>query len=426
MTAAPRHFHYVKNDLCAEDVPLQAVAEKYGTPLYVYSAAQIRDNYRAYDVALSRTLGRGAYTICYACKANSNQAVLELLRKEGAGADIVSAGEMQRALAAGIAPDKIIFSGVGKTAEDIDAALTAGVVHINIEAEAELDLIAAIAKKRRVTAQVAVRVNPNVDAGTHAKITTGKKENKFGIDIEAVPALFKRGRKLAYVEMNGVAVHIGSQLTSLTPFKRAYQRLAKLVVTLRQQGAALTRVDLGGGIGIAYRGDETPPDLHLYALMVRDVFAGLGVHLCLEPGRSIVGNAGVLLSRVVQIKKGTAKSFAIIDAGMNDLLRPALYDAYHGLSPVRKSSGRRLTYDVVGPVCESSDIFLSAEKLSPLSVGDLVVLRDAGAYGAVMSSAYNARPPAGEVLVAGKKHARIRHPQTVQDLIDQDIVPAWI
>lgn len=418
-------FRYVQNQLHADSVALATLADTYGTPLYVYSATQIRDNYRAYDVALTRALGRGAFTICYACKANSNQAVLELLQHEGAGADIVSGGEMQRALTAGIPADKIIFSGVGKTAEDIDAALKAGVVHINIEAEAELDLVAAIARKRRVTAQVAVRVNPNVDAKTHAKITTGKKENKFGIDIDAVPALFKRGRRLPFIEMNGVAVHIGSQLTSLAPFKRAYQRLATLVGALRQQGNTITRVDLGGGIGISYRG-ETPPDLHLYALMVRDVFQKMDVHLCIEPGRSIVGNAGVLLSRVVQLKAGTAKTFAIIDAGMNDLIRPALYDAYHGLSAVKKSTGRAKTYDIVGPVCESSDIFLSDEKLPALAVGDLVVLRDAGAYGAVMSSAYNARPPASEVLVSGKRHARIRRQQTVQDLIAQDIIPAWL
>jgi diaminopimelate decarboxylase len=425
VTTPATTFRYIDRNLHAEDVALAKLADAYGTPLYVYSAAQIRRNFHAYDDAFGRVLGRGAYTICYACKANSNQAVLELLQTEGAGADIVSAGEMRRALAAGVAPEKIIFSGVGKTAADIDAALAAGVVHINIEAEGELEMISAIARKRRVTAQVAVRVNPNVDARTHAKITTGRKENKFGIDIDAVPALFRRARRQPFIEMNGVAVHIGSQLTTLAPFKRAYQRLARLVAALRRQGETITRVDLGGGIGISYRG-ETPPDLHLYALMVRDVFDGMDVHLCLEPGRSIVGNAGVLLSRVVQLKSGTAKHFAIIDAGMNDLLRPALYDAYHGLMPVTKKTGRARTYDIVGPVCESSDVFLTNEKMPVLETGDLVVLRDAGAYGAVMSSAYNARPPAGEVLVSGKKHARIRRQQTVDDLIAQDIVPAWL
>ncbi len=418
-------FTYRNRALFVEDVSLDALAKAYGTPTYVYSAAQIRANYRAYTDALSRALGKGRYTVCYACKANGNQAVLSLLQREGAGADIVSAGEMHRALAAGIAPDKIIFSGVGKTADDIDAALKAGVVHINVEAEGEIALIAEIAKKRRVTAQIAVRVNPNVDAKTHAKITTGKKENKFGIDIGEVPALFNRARKLSHVQMNGVAVHIGSQLTSLAPFKRAYQRLAALVVTLRKQGHDITRVDLGGGIGISYR-DETPPDLNLYALMVRDIFAPLDVHLCLEPGRSIVGNAGVLLSRVVQLKPGHGKTFAIIDAGMNDLLRPALYDAYHGILPVKAATGRKKTYDVVGPVCETSDTFLTGEQLAPLAVDDLVVLRNAGAYGAVMGSTYNARPLAGEVLVDGKKHARIRVQHSVADLIKQDIVPTWV
>lgn len=419
-------FTYRDRDLFVEDVSLATIAKAYGTPTYVYSAAQIRTNYAAYTVALTRALGKNRFTVCYACKANGNQAVLSLLQREGAGADIVSAGEMQRALAAGIAADKIIFSGVGKTAEDIDAALKAGVVHINVEAEGEIAIIAAIAKKRRITAHVAVRVNPNVDAKTHAKITTGKKENKFGIDIDEVPALFDRARKLAYVQMNGVAVHIGSQLTSLAPFKRAYQRLAALVTTLRKQGHDITRVDLGGGIGISYRDEETPPDLNMYALMVRDIFEPLNVHLCLEPGRSIVGNAGVLLSRIVQLKPGHGKTFAIIDAGMNDLLRPALYDAYHGILPVAASAGRKKTYDVVGPVCETSDTFLTGEHLAPLAVDDLIVLRNAGAYGAVMGSTYNARPLAGEVLVDGKKHARIRVQQSVADLIKEDIVPKWV
>lgn len=421
----PTTFTYRNRALFVEDVSLATLAKTYGTPLYVYSAAQVRANYRAYNDALNRALGKDRFTICYACKANGNQAVLALLQREGAGADIVSGGEMQRALAAGIPADKIIFSGVGKTAEDIDAALAAGVVHINVEAEGEIALIAQIAKKRRVTAQIAVRVNPNVDAKTHAKITTGKKENKFGIDIDEVPALFARARKHSHVQMNGVAVHIGSQLTSLAPFKRAYQRLATLIVALRKKGHDITRVDLGGGIGISYK-DETPPDLNLYALMVRDIFEPLGVHLCLEPGRSIVGNAGVLLSRVVQLKPGHGKTFAIIDAGMNDLLRPALYDAYHGILPVQQTSGRKKLYDVVGPVCETSDTFLTGEQLAPLAVDDLVVLRNAGAYGAVMGSTYNARPLAGEVLVDGKNHARIRTQQSVQDLIKQDIVPKWV
>lgn len=425
MTTPATSFAYKNTRLFAEGVDLATLADAYGTPCYVYSAKQIRDNFRAYDVALSRALGRGNFIVHYACKANGNQAVLRLLQQEGAGADIVSVGEMKRALQAGIDPAKIIFSGVGKTAEDIDAALKAGVVHINIESAPELDIVAAVAKKRRITAQVAVRVNPNVDAGTHAKITTGKKENKFGIDIGHVTPLYTRGAKMPYVEMSGVAVHIGSQLTSLAPFKRAYQRLAVLVKKLQRAGHGLRRVDLGGGIGISYRG-ETPPDLHLYALMVREIFGPLDVKIHVEPGRSIVGNAGVLLSRVVQVKQGEAKTFAIIDAGMNDLMRPALYDAYHAVLPVRQKKGRRKNHDVVGPVCESSDTFVTAEPLPPLAAGDLVALRDAGAYGAVMGSTYNVRPLAGEVLVDGKKHARVRKAMTVQDIIAQDIVPEWI
>lgn len=425
MTKPTTAFAYKKNRLHAESVDLAAVAATYGTPCYVYSAAQIRDNFRAYDVALSRALGRGNFTVHYACKANGNQAVLRVLQQQGAGADIVSVGEMKRALKAGIDPAKIIFSGVGKTAEDIDAALKAGVVHINIESAPELDIVAAVAKKRRVTAQVAVRVNPNVNARTHAKITTGTRENKFGIDIGHVMPLYRRGAKMPYVAMSGVAVHIGSQLTSLAPFKRAYQRLAVLVKKLQSEGHDLCRVDLGGGIGISYR-DETPPDLHLYALMVRDIFAPLNVKIHVEPGRSIVGNAGVLLSRVVQMKEGEAKTFAIIDAGMNDLLRPALYDAYHAVMPLVKKSGRKKTYDVVGPVCESSDTFVTNESLPMLAAGDLVALGCAGAYGAVMASTYNARPLAAEVMVDGKKHAAIRRQTRVEDLIAQDIVPKWL
>lgn len=418
-------FKYHKNTLHADDTSLQDIAETYGTPCYVYSASQVLTNYRAYENALGSVMSRAAFTICYACKANGNQAILSLLAKAGAGADIVSAGEMARALKAGIKPDKIVFSGVGKTEAEIDLALKSGLRQINAESEPELALISKIAKRRKVMVDVALRINPNVDAKTHAKITTGKKENKFGIDIDLAPALFKRARKLPNIRLSGVAVHIGSQLTSLAPFKRAYTRLAQLVVSLRKAGHDISRVDLGGGIGITYR-HETPPDLYMYALMVRDIFAPLNVHLYFEPGRAILGNAGVLLTRVVQIKQGTAKRFVIVDAAMNDLLRPALYDAYHAIAPVKHKAGKAQLCDVVGPVCETGDTFLKDEKLPSLAAGDLVAMLNAGAYGSVMASTYNARPLAGEVLVSGNKHSRIRRAQSVDDLIKQDIVPAWI
>jgi diaminopimelate decarboxylase len=418
-------FTYKKNTLHADDVSLSQLAEKYGTPLYVYSETAIVDAFAAYDDAMSKVTARNNYTICYASKANSNVAVLTALRKRGAGADIVSGGEMARALAAGIPPSKIVYSGVGKSEEELTQAIRHGIFQINVESAPELEMISKIAVRLKKRVSVSIRVNPNVDAKTHAKITTGKKENKFGIDIDQAPKLYARAAKLKNIDAIGVAVHIGSQLTSLEPYRRAYTRVAQLVALLRKKGHAIQRVDLGGGIGITYK-NETPPDLYLYALMVRDIILTLGVHVILEPGRSIVGNAGVLLSRVVQVKEGGHKRFLILDAAMNDLIRPALYDAYHAVTPVAKKSGRKKKYDVVGPVCETGDTFIRDLDLPELAAGDLVALMSAGAYGAVMSSNYNTRPLAGEVMVSGTRHAAIRKKQTVDDLINQDVVPAWV
>lgn len=415
---------YKKNDLYMEDVALADVADQYGTPLYCYSAAQITRNYQAYHDAFAQVADAGSVTICYATKANSNVAVLKLLGSLGAGADIVSGGEMARALAAGIPPGKIVFSGVGKSETELEDAIRKNIFQINVESEEELALINAIATRRKKTVAVSIRVNPNVDAKTHAKITTGKKENKFGIDIDRAPALYKRAKAMKGINALGVAVHIGSQLTSLAPFKRAYQRVATLVELLRKQGHTISRVDLGGGIGITYK-DEVPPDLTFYALMVRDIIMPLNVHVVLEPGRAIVGNAGVLLSRVRHVKHGTGKKFLILDAAMNDLMRPSLYDAYHAVLPLKKGRGSTV-YDVVGPVCETGDTFLTNEKLPPMKDGDLVAIMTSGAYGAVMSSNYNTRPLAPEVLVHGKKTDLIRRVQTVEDLIRNDIIPAWI
>ncbi|MBI1215962.1 MAG: diaminopimelate decarboxylase [Alphaproteobacteria bacterium] len=421
MSGKQKNTGYKKNALYMEGVELAHIAETFGTPVYCYSATQIEQNYDAYRKALSSVMDAKNFTICYACKANSNLAVLRLLQKQGAGADIVSGGELQRALKAGIAPGKIVYSGVGKSEAELTEAIRRGLFQINVESERELELISKIAVKLKKKVPVAIRVNPNVDAKTHAKITTGKKENKFGIDISKAPALYRRAQKLKGVDAVGVAVHIGSQLTSLAPFKRAYARVAELVVKLRRQGNDITRVDLGGGIGITYK-DETPPDLYLYALMVRDTILQLGVHVIIEPGRSIVGNAGVLLSRVVNVKQGTGKKFLIIDAAMNDLMRPALYGAYHAVLPCKKSSSKTV-YDVVGPVCETGDTFLTGERLPAMKPGDLVALMTGGAYGAVMSSNYNTRPQPAEVLVRGDGCALVRRRQTVEELMGHDIIP---
>jgi diaminopimelate decarboxylase len=415
------NIRYKKSSLFMEGVDLAHVAETFGTPAYCYSASQIERNYDAYRKALSSVMSPRDYTICYACKANSNLAVLRLLQKQGAGADIVSGGELQRALKAGIAAGKIVYSGVGKSEAELALAVKTGLFQINVESERELELISKIAVRQKKKVCVAIRVNPNVDAKTHAKITTGRKENKFGIDIDKAPALYRRAQKLKGVEAVGVAVHIGSQLTSLAPFRRAYARVAELVKKLRRQGNDITRVDLGGGIGITYK-DETPPDLYLYALLVRDTILPLNVHVVIEPGRSIVGNAGVLLTRVVNVKKGTGKKFLILDAAMNDLMRPALYGAYHAVLPYRKGA-KSATYDVVGPVCETGDTFLTNERLPALKPGDLVALMSGGAYGAVMSSNYNTRPQAAEVLVRGDCCALVRKRQTVEELMKNDIIP---
>lgn len=415
---------YKKNALFMEGVALEKIVAAYGTPVYCYSATQIESNYNAYRRALARVMPEEQFTICYACKANSNLAVLRLLQKLGAGADIVSGGELYRARKAGIPAAKTVFSGVGKTDDEIEAAVKAGLFQVNVESAHELETISRIARKHRKTVRVALRVNPNVDAKTHAKITTGKKENKFGVDIRHAPALFDRARRLPNLEPVGVAMHIGSQLTSLAPFGRAYMRIAELVRLLRRQGHEISRVDLGGGIGITYK-DEMPPDLSLYALLIRDIILPLDVHVVIEPGRSIVGNAGVLLSRTVQVKEGRDKKFLIIDAAMNDLLRPSLYGAYHEIVPLRKTAGKAI-YDVVGPVCETGDTFLKDERLPNLKAGDLVSIMTSGAYGAVMSSNYNTRPLAPEVLVKGNRFALVRAVQSVADLVRNDRIPDWV
>jgi diaminopimelate decarboxylase len=416
-------FSYVDGVLHADAVAVPAIAEAVGTPFFCYSAGQLRANWRAFERALAP---RGV-DVCYAVKANSNQAVIALLAGLGAGADVVSAGEMHRALAAGVAPRRIVFSGVGKTRAELDAALAAGIAQINVESLPELDMLSAAAVAAGRTATVVIRVNPDVDARTHAKITTGRKENKFGIDIDHAPAAFRHARSLPGIAPVGIAVHIGSQLTDLAPYRDAYARVAELARALRAEGFGIDRLDLGGGLGICYR-DEAPPDLDAYAAVIDETVGDLGCHLMVEPGRSLVGNAGILVARTIVVKEGTHRSFVILDAAMNDLIRPTLYDAWHEIRPVAAppAEATRSPYDVVGPVCETGDTFAVQRPLPPVGAGDLMAIWSAGAYGAVMASSYNTRPLAPEVLVDGDRFAVVRKRPNLEEMLAAETVPDWL
>ena len=409
--------------LCVDAVPLARIAAAVGTPVYVYSAAAIEGAYRRFRAAF-----RGEEVgVCYALKANSNLAVVALLARLGAGADVVSEGELRRALAAGVPPGKIVFSGIGKTQSEMAFALEAGIHQINVESLNELEALSAVAARLGRKARIAIRVNPDVDAQTHAKISTGKAENKFGIDLAHAVAAYRRAADLPGLAPEGVAVHIGSQLTSIEPFRLAFARLVELVRRLRAEGIAINGLDLGGGLGIRYHA-ETPPDLDAYAAMVQELTAGLGCTLTFEPGRLLVGNAGLLLSRVLYVKEGATRRFVVLDAAMNDLIRPALYEAFHDLVPVREptETAEKSVADVVGPVCETGDTFATRRPLPPLTDGDLVAILSAGAYGAVMSSTYNSRLLAPEVLVRDDRFDVIRPRQTYQDLLALDRVPVWL
>ncbi len=366
--------------------------------------------------------------ICYALKANSNLAVICTLAKLGAGADVVSEGELRRALAAGVPVGKIVFSGVGKGEDEMALALDAGIHQFNIESEPELEVLADMAAARGRRAPVAIRLNPDVDAGTHAKIDTGRKENKFGIAIDRAHAVFARAAELPGLAIVGVAVHIGSQLTDLAPFRAAFERVAELVADLRADGHPIRRLDLGGGLGIPYHDDDVPPSPTDYAAMVREVAEPLGCEVVLEPGRLLVGNAGVLVTRVIYVKEGSTRGFVIVDAAMNDLLRPTLYDAYHAIIPVREPEDGAPTraLDVVGPVCETGDIFAAQRPLPPLQPGDLLAICSTGAYGAVMASGYNTRLPAPEVLVRGDAHAVVRPRPSYDEVLGQELMPDWL
>ncbi|MFQ5939275.1 MAG: diaminopimelate decarboxylase [Alphaproteobacteria bacterium] len=416
-------FAYRAGVLHAEDVPIPRIAEGIGTPFYCYASAGLGRRYRAFADAFA---GLPA-TICYALKANSNLAVVRTLARLGAGADVVSEGELRRALAAGVPAAKIVFSGVGKTEGELALALETGILQINVESESELEALDNLARARGVKARVALRVNPDVEAGTHEKITTGRKGNKFGIEVERVPGLYARAATLSGIEPVGLAVHIGSQVTDLAPFAAAFARIAGLVAELRAAGHAVRRLDLGGGLGIAY-GRETPPSPAEYASLVEAVIGPLEAELVLEPGRALVADAGVLVTRVLYVKDGSTRRYVIVDAAMNDLLRPALYDAYHAIRPVQEAAAEAATapVDVVGPVCESGDTFAVGRRLPPVRSNDLLVIDSAGAYGAVMTSSYNTRPPAPEALVKGSEYAVVRPRPDIDDLLGQDLMPDWL
>lgn len=407
------HFAYRDGTLFAEGVDLRALAQAVGTPVYVYSEATLRRHFRVFADAFAGIDALVAYSV----KANSNIGVLKVLQSEGAGADVVSGGELQRALRAGIEPGKIVFSGVGKTAEEIRAALHAGILQFNVESAPELAAINAIARDEGTRAPIALRINPDVAAGGHEKISTGKKEDKFGVAWSEARALYAAAREMDAITVTGVDLHIGSQIDDLMPFEKAFAKTADLIADLRSDGCAIDTLDVGGGLGIPYGDAQAPPHPDDYAAMIKRVTAPLNVKLIFEPGRMIAGNAGILLSRVIYVKEGEQKQFLILDAGMNDLVRPAMYDAYHDIWPVREANEPKTTYDVVGPVCESSDRFAKARPLAEMAAGDLAAIMSAGAYGASQSSQYNSRPLIPEVLVHGDTYTVIRRRPTFDEMI---------
>ncbi len=424
--------HFVLQDgvLHAEGVPLPRIADEVGTPVYVYSAATLRRHARVMKAALAGVSANGSPLIAFAVKANSNLAVLRLLAREGLGADVVSEGEMRRALAAGIVPQRIVFSGVGKTDAELRAALQAQILQINVESESELHRLSAVASELGRTAEIALRVNPDVDAGTHAKISTGKADNKFGIPIARAEELYALAEALPNIRPVGVATHIGSQLMQLRPLEDAFAAIGALVGRLRRAGHAVQRVDLGGGLGIPYdHSRDHPPSPDDYGAMVKRVVAGwpdsAGIGFIFEPGRVIAGNAGLLLTKVVTLKNGDGHGFVVVDAAMNDLLRPALYDAWHDIAAVCPQDGE-MQASVVGPVCETGDTFAASRTLGPVAEGDLLALKTAGAYGAVMAGTYNTRPLVPEVLVDGTRYAVIRPRQTLEELLALDRIPDWL
>jgi len=420
-----RSFTYRNAALHAEDVALATIAEAVGTPFYCYSSAAIAGSFEAFRDAFA---GQNM-AISYAMKANSNQAVLTTLADLGAGMDVVSEGELRRALAAGVPGERIIFSGVGKTLAEMNLALDEKIFCFNVESEPELEALSRVASGRGAVAPIAIRVNPDVDARTHAKIATGKSENKFGVPISRARDVYAYARTLPGLRVHGVDMHIGSQVTDLEPFDDAFALLAEFVQALRADGHSIDHIDLGGGLGIAYRNDNNPPPSpEAYAKVVAKRTTALGCQLILEPGRAIVGNAGALVASVIYLKKGENKRFVIVDAAMNDLVRPTLYDAHHEILPVKEPApdAHRARSDVVGPVCESGDYLALDRDLPELAAGDLVAVMSAGAYGAVQAGTYNTRLLVPEVLVKGAEYAIVRPRTTYEELIGLDTLPPWL
>ncbi|MBW9069088.1 diaminopimelate decarboxylase [Agrobacterium pusense] len=419
------HFGYIDGVLHAENVPVPEIAKAVGTPFYVYSTATLERHYKVFSGAFADVDAM----VCYAMKANSNQAVLKTLAKLGAGIDVVSGGELRRALAAGVPANRIMFSGVGKTVAEMDYALDVGIYCFNIESEPELEVLNLRAIKAGKRAHVSFRINPDVDARTHAKISTGKKENKFGISYERARAVYAHASTLPGIEVTGIDMHIGSQITELQPFEDAFRLLRELVEALRTDGHTISHVDIGGGLGIPYRDDNNPPPLpDAYAHIVKNELKSLDCKIVTEPGRLIVGNAGILVTEVIYVKDGGEKTFVIVDGAMNDLIRPTLYEAYHGIRPVVQPAEDtpRIKADIVGPVCETGDYLALDRDMAAPQPGDLIAVSSAGAYGAVQAGTYNSRLLVPEVLVKGDKFHVIRPRGTYEELIALDSVPAWL
>ncbi len=419
------HFLYRDGALFAEDVPVAEIAAAVGTPFYVYSTATLQRHFRLFDEALSFA----DHLVCFAMKSLSNQAILTLLAREGAGMDVVSGGEYARAIAAGVPGDRIVFSGVGKTRDEMRMALQGGIRQFNVESEPEMLVLNGVALELGVVAPITVRVNPDVDAKTHAKISTGKKEDKFGIPISRAREVYAMAATLEGLKVIGIDVHIGSQLTQLEPFEAAYRKVADLTEQLRADGHEITRLDLGGGLGIPYaRSNSAPPLPVEYGQLIERTVGHLGCEIEIEPGRLISGNSGIMVSKVIYVKSGEDRDFLILDGAMNDLIRPAMYDAWHDIVPiVEPAAGEdQHRYDIVGPICESGDTFAKSRDMPPLAADDLVAFRSAGAYGAVMSSEYNSRPLIPEILVNGDQFAVIRPRPTFEDMINRDNIPEWL
>ena len=422
------HFEYRDGELACEDLPLRTIAEAVGTPVYVYSTATLERHYTVFRDAL-RGAGLGEPMIAYAVKANPNLSVLKTLAALGAGADTVSMGEIRRALAAGVPPERIVFSGVGKTAAELAFAIDAGVAEINVESEPELDTLIKVAADKGARPAIAFRVNPDVAAGGHAKIATGKSDNKFGVSLAEAERLYARATNCASVRPVGVACHIGSQITDLVPLEAAFRKMRALVERLRAEGLSVERLDIGGGLGVPYFNQPTPPDPQAFAAVVGEVLGGLGVQLALEPGRVIAANAGVLVARVIHVHaRPEGPRFLVLDAAMNDLIRPAMYEAFHDILPLRQPEpgAAHVPYDVVGPICETGDTFARERALPPLKAGDLVAFLSAGAYGASMSSEYNSRPLVPEVLVRGDRFAVVRPRPTYEDMLAREPLAPWL